>query len=223
MKKLMVSAAVVVVLVGLSSFVVTAWGQGQQSRTADDQPHKIGLIDMAHIFKNYSKFESLRDDLKQEIEQSDRKAKQMAQQIKALQQEMQQFKEGSPDFVQREKKLAELTSEFETYRKVEQREFMRKESQIYKTVYLEAAEAVQKYAQYYGYTLIIRFNREGVDSAEDPQTVIQRMNRQVVYHAPDNDITDAILGYLNKEYQKSASGGTTAPKRSAGKPAGTRR
>lgn len=229
MKKILLSAAAVAVLAGFSSFVVTAWGQAQKNQPPASPPqgaaptHKIGLIDMAHIFKNYKKFNTLRDDLKVEIEASDKKAREMAETIKATQEQMKTFKEGSPDFAATEKRLAELTTEFETFRKVQQREFLRKESAIYKTVYLEASDAVEKYAQYYGYTLIIRFNREGLDSADDPQTVIQRMNRQVVYHTPDDDITDKILGYLNREYSQAAGGAPAgAPARNAGNPAPTR-
>jgi outer membrane protein len=223
-KKFLLSAAAVAVLAGFSSFVVTAWGQGQKSQATTAQPqsgatptHKIGLIDMAHIFKNYKKFNTLRDELKVEIEGSDKQAREMAETIKSTQEQMKRYNEGTPEFAEHEKKLAQLTSEFETFRKVQQREFLRKESGIYKTVYLEASDAVEKYAQYYGYTLIIRFNREGLDSADDPQTVIQRMNRQVVYHTPEDDITDKILGYLNREYSGAAGGAAAAPAaRSAG-------
>ena len=80
---------------------------------------------------------------------------------------------------------------------------MRRESQIYKTVYLEVSDAVQKYADYYKYTLIIRFDRQGLDDKATPPEVVQRMNKQVVFHRTDDDITDAVLQYLNRLYEKS--------------------
>ena len=228
MKKFLLSAAAVAVLAGFSSFVVTAWGQGRDGQAANPAgggaaapgAKVVGLIDMAHIFKNYKKFEALREELKGEIEQSDKQARTMAEQIKSTQAQMKDLNEGSPDFVALETKLTEQTTEFETFRKVQQREFLRKESQIYKTVYLETSELVEKYARYYGYAVILRFNREGLESADDPQTVIQRMNRQVVYHNPADDITDAVLAQLNKEYGGAAAGTPPPPStRSAGEPA----
>jgi outer membrane protein len=233
-KKFLMSAAAVATLAGFSSFVDTAWGQGQapagpaaRSAGPAGPAQKIGLIDMAYIFKNYKKFEALRADLKTEIDQSEVQARTKAQQIKALQDEMKDFKEGSADFLEREKKLAEATSEFETFRTVQQREFLRKESAIYKTVYLEATEAVQKFSEIYGYSLIMRFNREGLDSADDPQAIITRMNRQVIHYSPEDDITDKILGYLNRNYQAATGGTAPQPTRSvnpaANNAGGTRR
>ncbi|MGH7202242.1 MAG: OmpH family outer membrane protein, partial [Planctomycetaceae bacterium] len=111
--------------------------------------HKIGLIDMAHVFKNYKKFEVLREGLKAEIENSDAKAKEMAAAAQALQAEMKNYKEGSPEYIAAEKKLAGLAADFEAYRQVQQKDFLRQESQIYRTIYLEVTDAVEKYAQYY--------------------------------------------------------------------------
>ncbi|MGH7198983.1 MAG: OmpH family outer membrane protein, partial [Planctomycetaceae bacterium] len=166
--------------------------------------HKIGLIDMAHVFKNYKKFEVLREGLKAEIEQSDAKAKQMAADAQALQKEMQSYKEGSPDYIAAEKKLAGLAADFEAYRQVQQKEFLRKESQIYRTIYLEVTDAVDKYAQYYKYTLILRFDRSGLEEAQTPQDLLQRMNREVIYHRGENDITLSVLDYLNRKYTQTA-------------------
>ena len=51
----------------------------------------------------------------------------------------------------------------------------------------------------------MRFNREELEAAGDPQKIIQGMNRQVVWHRPQDDLTDPILNYLNNEYSKTAS------------------
>ena len=104
-----------------------------------------------------------------------------------------------------EEQLVSRSTELETFRKVKQREFLRKEADIYKTVYLEVQDAVQKYAGYYKYTLIMRFNRDKVGSAENPQEIIQSMNRPVVFHRTQDDLTDPILRYLNDQYSKTAA------------------
>ncbi|QDU08449.1 OmpH family outer membrane protein [Gimesia aquarii] len=215
MKKLLVSVSVIAIIACLACFTETASAQGNtgNSKTVE---HKVGLIDMAHVFKHYEKFTALREELKTEIQQSDAKAKAMAEQIQAVQKEMQDFKQGSPEYLAREKQLAQAASDFEAFRKVAQRDFLRKESRIYHTIYMEVTDTVKKYAKIYNYTLIMRFNRENLDT-DDPKKLIQGMNRQVVFHRADDDITLSVLDYLNRSYKPKSSGSGT-PTRSTSRP-----
>ncbi len=222
MKRLIVSAAAVALLAGLLS---KAWTQNPSARSGGARPAatsgaKVGLIDMAYVFKNYSKFEALREDLKAEMQRSDEKARAMAQNIRKLQEELKQFQDGSPEYVAREKQLTELTADFEAFRKTTQRDLLRKESQIYKTIYLEVADAVSKYAYHFNYSLIIRFDREGLEDAVNPQDVLQKMQRQVVYHRSEDDITLSVLNYLNDRYKQTA-GATGAGGRTSRRPSGS--
>jgi len=197
-KKMILSATVMAVLVG---FIGIARSQNEAG--AESTPHKVGLIDMARVFKDYKKFKVLREDLKGEIAQSDLKIKQMTAQLQQLKAEAESFKPATPERVKREDAMVKLQAEFQAFRANAQRKFLRKESQIYKTVYLEATDVVKKYAEYYKYTLVIRFNGEELNT-EDPKQLIQSLNRQVVYHRPEDDITDSVLEYLNRKYPQAA-------------------
>lgn len=183
------------------------FAQGQATEAAT--PHKVALIDMAVIFKQYKKFEVLREDLKAEIEQSEVKAKDMAGNLQGLQQKMKTFKEGSAEFTAAEKQLATASAEFEAFRRSAQRDFLKKESEIYHTVYLEVTDAVAKYADFYKYTLVLRFSSEELDR-DNPQGLIQGMNRQVVYFKAENDITQPVLKFLNGRFAGPQTG--TAPR-----------
>lgn len=205
MKKLILTAMAVAMVASL--LVVSGTIQGQQGQqrppaSAADTPHKIGLIDMAEVFKDYEKFKALRDSLQAEIEQSDARAKSMLAEMKQLQDVAQsgQYKQDSQEYKNIEQQLITKKGELESFRQVQQREFLRKESEIYKTVYLEVQDMVEKFATHFNYTLIVRFNRSKVDEAENPQEVIQSMNRQVVYHRGQDDITPRIVQALNQRY-----------------------
>lgn len=216
MKKLILSLSAIAVL----AISATA-PQAVQAQAKPSIAHKVGLIDMAHVFQNYKKFEVLREDLKAEIAQSDQEAKKMADQMKSLQEQMKELKPDSQNYIDAEKRLLKMKSEFDAFTQGARRDLMRRESEIYKTIYLEVADAVQKYAQYYKYTLVIRFNREGLDDKATPPEVVQRMNKQVVYYQPEDDITDSVLQYLNRVYDESGSGG--AARSARGTTGGTQR
>jgi len=216
-KKIVATSSAITILIGFSLLATSSRGQGEDS--AGPLPHRVGLIDMAHIFKNYKKFEILRDDLKGDIQKSDSQAKGMTEEIRQLQKELKSgtLKKDSPEFKQSEDRLDAATVDFEKFRKSAQRDFLRKEAEIYKTVYLEINDLVSQYAEYKNYTLILRFNREGLDDTTDPRGIIQGMNRQIVYHRTDDDITDPILAVLNKKY---GSPGGKSTRRSTRRPGG---
>lgn len=211
MKKIIVSATAVVCMIGLGWALGNAWGQATTTKTAtDNSPHKVGLIDMAFLFSKYSKFEALRADLKAEIESADASLKARLEKIKGLQAEMKDLVPSSKDYTDREKQITELAAAAEAERKNLQRKFMREETKIYQTCYREVLDAVNKYAGIYKYTLIIRYSRDEAAEGDDPQKVMQALQRQVVFNRPEDDITDSVLRYLNREYKGTPT--TPAPR-----------
>lgn len=210
MKRILNSALAFAILTGSFAYTQTASAQAKPA-----QPHKIGLIDMAHVFQEYEKFKVLRLDLKSEIEKSDTKAKSFMAQSQTIQAQLKELKSGSPQYVKYEKQLLQLKADFDGYRTSAQRDLMRAESKIYKQVYMDVSAAVKEYCKHYDYTLVMRFNRKSVNGSEDPNDIVQGMNRQVVFFQAQDDITDRVLLYLNKNYGKTAG---AAPRRSAGTP-----
>ncbi|SFJ33990.1 OmpH family outer membrane protein [Planctomicrobium piriforme] len=197
---------VAVATVGL--FVMQATVRAE-APAAGAAPHQIGLIDMAYIFKNYEKFKDQTAGLQKSAEEAEGKAQAMMEKGKQGQLQLQGLQPGSPDFTKIESELIKLKNELETFRQVEQQKIVRQQADVYKTIYLEVQDVVNRYAAYYKYTLVIRFNRGDVADAGNPQAIIQNMNRQVVYYQPQDDITDPILNHLNEQYKKTA--GAAAP------------
>ena len=204
------------ILMGLSmTFVISptqrAEAQGGAAATAT---HKVALIDMSYLFNEYDKFKDMREALKAEIQQKDAIAKQKQEQIITLTKQIKSgnFKPGSPDFEKLETQILNLQSQFQIFKKKAQRDFVLRETEIYKAVYLEVAEAVNQYATFYKYTCVIRFNRKQVSDDIDPRELVKRMNNQVIWFNKNADITDEVLKHLNDRYkpvQKTVRGNTT--------------
>ncbi|MBT5017557.1 MAG: OmpH family outer membrane protein [Planctomicrobium sp.] len=204
MKKTNLWMTAFVATAGLLFAVNTASAQ-QPAATTAASAHQVGLIDMAHIFKNYEKFKAETQGLQGAAEQAEAKAQAMVTEMKNVQGQMQGLTPGSADYNAKEATLIGLQTKLQTFQQVERRDIVRKQAEVYKKIYVEVQSAVSMYAKHYEYTLIMRFNREELEAAGDPQKIIQGMNRQVVWHRPQDDLTDPILNYLNNEYSKTAS------------------
>lgn len=211
MRKLLIPSAV---LACLASVFVNAYGQnsstGSTKRTAPaataapaaEPPHKIALIDMGRVFKEYNKIDALKEDWKSEFSVSEDQAKKMSSQIQKLVEEMKLFKTGSAEFIKLEKQQTQLTAEFQSFQKNAQRDLIRKEAELLKTVYLEAMEVVGKFADKFGYTMVMRFNSDTFEG-DDMNKMQLVMNRVIVYHRPEDDLTDGVIKYLNSSYDRS--------------------
>ena len=207
MRKIIVSTAIVSILAVFILGIDTV--RGQVGKPSANSPHKIGLIDMAHVFKEYKKFKVLRENIKQDIDRSTQQAELMKQRLLGIQQVMQMLKPDSPEYAAQEKKLIREKNAYDIFRQETQRKFLKMESELYKTIYLEVAEMVRYFAEHYNYTLIIRFNRKSVQDAEDAKEILTSMNRQIVYHLADDDITIPVLKYLNERYTQPARSKST--------------
>ena len=204
MKKLFVYATAVALTAGWIGSPREAIAQ--QKDGAPKLSHQVGLIDMQEIFKNYKKLSTLQKAFQEEVKQTETKFKGRLDDMKTWQEKLQSgdFAEGSADYAKLEQKILTAQTGLETDRRVAQRDFMRKEADVYKTVYMEVETAVQKYAKAFKYTLVLRFNRQTVDGTDNVQELMQSINRQVVYYRGEDDITDQILKYINDEYTKTA-------------------
>ncbi|WP_437191391.1 OmpH family outer membrane protein [Planctomicrobium sp. SH527] len=188
----------------ISSFSGPLFAQ-QPAAPVTAGPHQVGLIDMAYVFKNYEKFHFLSNSLQQEIGQIDAEAKSRIESIRKIEQQLtgSSAPGSSSEVGNLEAELLKARTEMETFKLVSQREFIKKEAELYKAIYLEVDTAVQQYAAYYKYTLVLRFNRAVLsDDTADPQEITNGLNRQVIYFRPQDDLTDPILSYLNSNWQK---------------------
>ena len=199
MKKIILSLLAVAVIAATGS----AQAQGQSAAQASSGGHRIGLIDMAHVFQNYEKFESLRNGLQAEIEKSDAEAKSMVERLQKMQEEIKKFDAGGPQYETAEKQILNQKGEFDAFRAATQRRLARRESEMFKVIYTDVTAAVKLYAEYARFDHVMRYNRKGIDATTNPQDAVQTMNKTFIYTKSENDITETVLKYLNKQYKES--------------------
>ena len=196
MKKMMLSMLAIMMIASTSTIQAQDGGKPAMA-------HKVGLIDMAHVFQNYKKFEALRNEMQAEIGKSEAQGKQMMERLQKMQEEIKKYDVGSAQFSQAEKVILEEKGKFDAFRAGTQRQLARRESEMFKVIYGDVTSAVTKYAEWAKFTHVMRFNRKGIDDSTSPQEAVQTMNKTFIYWNKENDITDMVLKYLNNNYAKA--------------------
>lgn len=191
---------------------------------------RVAFVDIGHILLNYKKLEDMKESVKEFQNQAEAKAKAIVEKGRKLDAELKSgdFEDGSPEFVERESALFQISSRLEVFKQSTKKELSRKEAAILRDVYLEIQAALREFADVNGYSLILQINREAMTS-EDLGLVKQKLVSPVVFNGGGNDITDAALEYLSSKYvpttpdpkpaAPAAAPAKTAPRKSAAAPA----
>jgi outer membrane protein len=159
----------------------------------------IALIDMSKVFTSYHRFDALRQELQKEIEAGEVQAKQMLAEVASLKKEYQQAKKDkdSERAAELNAKISRATDEQAKFVKDTQKQFIKKESELYRTIYAEISSLVMAYCKERRIKLVMRFSSEEVvEPNAEPAKVLKSLNRHIVYEE-GLDITDEILRRAN--------------------------
>ncbi|MFH5802481.1 OmpH family outer membrane protein [Alienimonas sp. DA493] len=162
----------------------------------------VAVIDMAEVFANYDKFEDVRETLKNEIKAEGAKAEALAKEVQTIQAQLQAgtIPQDSEEYLQKAVSLKNKQTELQAEQMRISQRFMKKEAELYKEIYNDVTAMVKMWCERKNYSLVIRYKRDGVDDAKQTQDILQGMNRLVVYHTPQDDITDTIIYALDRSY-----------------------
>ncbi len=206
-------ASLLVAAMLLAGPTSTAFAQGT---AASSIPHKVALIDISRVLKEYKKVDALRSEIKAEIAKSETQRTAMVKQMKTIKDKLNSpnIQQGSPKAVELEKQGLKVEAEFNSFKKAERTRILRREAQLLKTIHGEIKGVVKRAADAWGYTLVLRFNGAASDAAT-PNNVVGQLQRQVVYYRTEDDITQPVIEYLNKQYLKQSP----APRTTRNQPA----
>lgn len=170
----------------------------------------IAVIDIAKVFKEHNRFNDMMQDIKNDIEAFDGQVKSESAKLKAIGEQLQTFKPGSLEYKTREEEAARLTSDLQVKVSLKKKELLEQEARVYFQVYRELEQKIAVFAQQYRISMVLRFNSEGMKE-DDRNSVLQGVNRAVVYYHPNLDITNYVLAELNKNYPTRRHPSPTAP------------
>jgi Skp family chaperone for outer membrane proteins len=210
-KKMILTATGFICLAGGTYFLTDAFGQDKPSRPAagaaknaapaeDDQPHRIGVVDIDYIFEKYEKVKVEMEEIKAEIQATEEKLKDMQKKGQEQFVEYKEMKEGTPEKKAKEEKLTQLQALFDAKRKSFQNELKREQAKLQLTIYQEIQDAVKVVANHNNITLVVKISRNDPGSTSDPARTQAMMGQPCIFHRKQDDMTETVLNLMNKKY-----------------------
>ncbi|RME76113.1 MAG: OmpH family outer membrane protein [Planctomycetota bacterium] len=182
--------------VGLFVVAVLAAAGARAAHAQQAAAPRIGVVDLARVFKDYKKSAVLEEKINGERDQLKAELDGIKKKISDLNKELDLLDFGSDSYRAKEEEKARLVGLYELKkRRLEDR--IKRRWQEYNVELLDDIGAVvSAYGKEHGYTLILKVDTD----PSDEQKLLAGL-RNVLYFAEQIDITDQVVAILNRRYQ----------------------
>ena len=191
------------------------------TRTATTRPtssRPVAVVDVSYIFNNYAGFKQRMDNMKKQVQAYEATLKSRHEALAKDREKLNQYKPGTQQYKDTEQQLADKFASLQVDTQLKKKEFLENEARVYYDTYRLVEQVIQNYASRTGTGLVLRFSREPMNQ-NDRNSVLQGVNRAVVYHQGSLDITNDILNDLSRV----STGGSRASRPPARTPSRTPR
>ena len=172
---------------------------------------RLALIDITRIFKTHARFKQMMEDMKRDVMAAENHVKSERDAINKLATEaLPALNKGTQQYAEMEEQIANRQAKLAVEVNREKSEFLQRESIIYHTVYQEILQATDYFCQQRGIDMVLRFNGEPVD-VQRPDSVLNFINRPVVWYNAGLDITDFVLQDVNRPAANTGTADRGAP------------
>jgi len=170
---------------------------------AQAQAQKVGVVDLSRVLDGWTKVKEFEDGINKRIQDTQTEIENLGKEVEALTGEIQQLLEDGwqldSEKVQslseeRRMKVAKLKSTRDFNLQYLERMVVTQT----KSFYEEIIKKIADYGGQNGFDLIFKSSSEDVEATDDTTLRLKIAAKSVIYHAPDIDLTEAILAELNK-------------------------
>jgi Skp family chaperone for outer membrane proteins len=170
----------------------------------------IVLLDVPYIFKNYPRFKQMSEDFKNEVERIGTDFNRERDSLRKMAEKLDNFVKGSQDYKQLEEEIAKRDADLSVKVQLQKKTFLEREAKIYQTIYQEIEQEVNAYCVANNVDIVLKFNGEPVD-INKPDSVLNNINRDVVWYSQNRNITLVILDSLNRRNGSASASRTNMP------------
>lgn len=156
------------------------------------QKTKICIVDLAKVFKNHPTFNQQLQQLQTDAEAFKRLVNQQKQQLITRREKMMNLDVKSAEFKSEESILAQIAAKLEVDANNGIKDLTQREADLHFATYQQVQRLIGAFCQQRGISIVMTYSNEEVDP-NDPNSIMARVNSNVVYSRPDIDITMAII------------------------------
>jgi Skp family chaperone for outer membrane proteins len=177
-------------------------------------PTRIGMLNMVEVVKNYKKAQNLEGDLRRTQQDWENKLKPFRDQANALKTKYTSPTISQADREQIEKDMRKVQMDFQSMEEDAKKDLQKKSGEVYKQIYREVEDAVNRFAGSNGYAAVFFYNDAITpDEKYSPTNVARKFSLPAaaipMYIAPQIDITAIICNNLNAMYPPAAAAAPT--------------
>ena len=156
---------------------------------------KVAVVDIGLVFKNHPSFSQQLEALKKEADSFKEETRQLQAQLMEKAGVLKNYQPDSPEFRQAETELAQESAALEVQQRSKLRGLMEREAKLHHDTYMQIKQAISVYCEERAIQLVIRHDSAQMDPAQ-PATIMQKVNSKIVFHRPNNEITQHIAAMV---------------------------
>lgn len=185
----------------------TAGAPAAQPAGPKNSPVSIALVDVGYILKNHPNMDANMAGLKAEITQTQEDIETRRKSLLEEQEKIgKMFEADTPQFKQQQESLISRESKLRVDFMGKEKEFAEKQATVIFKSYQSINAAISAVAVHYQYDIVLRYSREQNEmDPKKPQTVNFGIQRDILYHNAQVDITEIVLSVLNRNEPKAVS------------------
>ncbi len=159
---------------------------------------KVAIVDIGVVFKSHPTFSQELESLKMEADKFKEETRQFQESLMAKAGILRNYQPDSPEFRQAETDLAKESAALEVQQRNRLRQLMEREAKLHYDTYMQIKAAVSTYCEQRGIQLVMRHDAAPMQ-ADQPDSIMQKVNGKIVFHRPNNEITQQIAAMVGAE------------------------
>jgi len=183
------AAVSLMTLTGLMVFTMNVNSVSAQS--------KVAIVDVGLVFKNHPSFSQDLEALKSEADGFKEETRQMQAKLMEKAGVLKNYQPDSAEFRDAETSLAQESAALEVQQRNKLRALMEREAKLHHDTYKQIKSAITVYCEQRSIQLVIRHDSTQMDPNQ-PGTIMQKVNSKIVFHRPNNEITQQIVAMVSQ-------------------------
>lgn len=177
-------------------------GEDSPGGGAPGAAEKFAFMDVRAVFEKYEKTRDREKEINDEYRAGMEEIRAHKLDLEKKKQEIDLFGPNSPERREREREFALRAFEIqfkEEWLKEQVKDRLRKSTE---EIYGEVLARVADFAAKNGFRAVFKIDEEAIDSDSGDELKLKIHTRTVLYHQKGDDVTEAVIAFLNEEYRK---------------------